>query len=37
MAREVEIRTIAGGHLTAITQYAAELATQLNDCLTDGG
>ncbi len=36
MAREVEIRTVPGGHLTSITQYAAGLAAELNDCLANG-
>ncbi len=33
MAREVEIRTIPGGHLTSITQYAAQFAQELIGCV----
>jgi thioesterase domain-containing protein/acyl carrier protein len=36
MARDVEIRTIAGGHLTSITQYVAQVAAELNTCVTNG-
>jgi amino acid adenylation domain-containing protein len=36
MGRDVEIRTISGGHLTSITQHAAEVATELQSCATNG-